>query len=61
MDDMSAEYYLTQADRVLGRAQVMKSADARKILMDVVELYRNLAGKAERDAVGAGSSLRAGP
>jgi hypothetical protein len=39
----------------------MKSADARKILMDVVELYRNLAGKAEREAVSAGSSLRAGP
>jgi hypothetical protein len=60
MDDMSAEYYLIQADRILGRAQVMKSADAQKILMDVVELYRNLAGKAEREAAGAGSALPAG-
>jgi hypothetical protein len=61
MDDMSAEYYLTQADRILGRARVMKSADARKILLDVVELYRNLAGKAEREAASGGSSLGAEP
>jgi len=59
MDDMSAEYYLIQADRILGRAQVMKSADAQKILMDVVELYRNLAGKAEREAAGGGPPIRA--
>jgi hypothetical protein len=54
MDDMSAAYYLRQADRILVRAQAMKSADAQRILMDVVELYRNLAVKAEQDAVGSG-------
>jgi hypothetical protein len=50
MDDMSAEYYHAQADRILGRAQVMRSPDALKILMDVVELYRNLAVKVEQEA-----------
>jgi hypothetical protein len=61
MDDMSAEYYLTQADRILSRAQAMRSADAQKILMDVVELYRNLAGKAEREAAGGEPSVQVEP
>jgi hypothetical protein len=55
MDELSAEYYRMQADRILGRAQAMRSADAQRILMDVVELYRNLAVKAEQEAAGAGS------
>lgn len=54
MEDMSAEYYRAQADRILHRAQVMKSTDALKILMDVVELYRNLAVKVEQESASHG-------
>jgi len=55
MDELSAEYYRVQADRILGRAHVMRSADAQRILMDVVELYRNLAVKAEQEAASSGA------
>ncbi|MEJ0067555.1 MAG: hypothetical protein WDO24_01010 [Pseudomonadota bacterium] len=47
---MSAEYYREQADRILHRAQTIKSAGAQKTLMDVVALYRNLAAKAELES-----------
>jgi hypothetical protein len=52
-DDTSAAYYRAQADRVLGRAEVTRSDDARRMLMDSVALYRHLATLAERGDGGA--------
>jgi hypothetical protein len=49
MDDTSAAYYRTQAERVLERAHATRSNEARRKLMDSVELYRHLALRAEQD------------